>query len=356
MTIHTAALSKAASTCNRRLGNFWLLPAISVLLLSTAARAEEAATTPLDIFIGMVIADGENLVLERCNLARTRYLLMPAAGAGDPMAELRGKTGKIQAQVIASYRADRDAHILDVAAIDNVRLGKTCHLLDAIDESFEKADAWAEAGPEAAAAAAHVASEASNPDADRWDALAAGAAAPAGGEVIGSGEYAYRFVLLHPRTGRPAADTDYALSASRATDYELPFVTDQKKVFQGRTDAEGRTPVFRLPVRLPDAAFDLRERFGSGPYGETFHLTDHNGNDLFNMPYALITCTTPPRFFRGYTYPNGDTAYTASDGPINVQLRVLDDIDEALPESCEDERSADGDHVALPTTREKDTE
>ena len=355
MTIHTAALSKAASSCNRCLRVLIRLCAIG-LLLPAAVRAQEADAAPLDIFIGMVIADGENLVLERCNIVRTRYRLLPAAGAGDPLAELRGKTGKVQAHVIASYRADGEAHILDVAAIDNVRLGKTCHLLDAIDESFEKADAWAEAGPEAAAAAAHVASEASNPDADRWDALAAGAAAPAGGEVIGSGAYAYRFVLRHPRTGKLAADTDFALSASRATDYELPFVTDEKKVFQGRTDGEGRTPVFRLPVRLPDAAFDLRERFGSGPYGETFHLTDPNGNDLFNMPYVLITCTSPPRFFRGYTYRNGDTAYTASDGPINIQLRVLDDIDEVLPKSCEDGRSEDGDHVALPTTREKDAE
>ena len=332
-----------------------LVLTIGLLLLSDSGRAEEAEAAPLDIFIGMVIADGENLVLERCNLSRTRYRLLPAAGAGDPLAELRGKTGKIEAQVIASYRADGEAHILDVAAIDNVRLGKTCHLLDAIDESFEKAEASAEASPEAAAAAAEV-GEASSPDADRWEALAAGAAAPAGGEVIGSGAYAYRFVLRHPRTGKLAADTDFALSASRATDYDLPFVTDEKKVFQGRTDGEGRTPVFRLPVRMPDAAFDLRERFGSGPFGETFHLTDHNGNDLFNMPYVLVTCTSPPRFFRGYTYRNGDTAYTASDGPINIQLRVLDDIDEVLPKSCEDGRSEDGDHVALPTTREKDAE
>lgn len=337
------------------MGNFWLLAAIGLLLLGTVARAEEAATAPLDIFIGMVVADGENLVLERCNLVRTRYRLLPAAGAGDPLAELRGKTGKIQAQVIASYRADGDAHILDVAAIDNVRLGKTCHLLDAIDESFEKAEAPVEAGPEAAAAAAE-AGEANKPDADRWEALAAGAAAPAGGEVIGSGAYAYRFVLRHPRTGKLAADTDYALSTSRATDYELPFVTDEKKVFQGRTDGEGRTLVFRLPVRLPDAAFDLRERFGSGPYGETFHLTDHNDNDLFNAPYLLITCTNPPRFFRGYTYPNRDTAYTASDGPINIQLRVLDDIDEVPPKSCEDGRSEEGDHVALPATSGQDKE
>lgn len=227
-----------------------LMLVIGLLMLPAAIRAEEPEAVPLDLFIGMVLTDGQDLVLERCNLGRTRYRLLPAAGAGDPLAELRGKTGKIQAQVIASYRADGDAHILDVAALENVRVGKTCHLLDAIDESFEKAEAPAEAGPEAVAAAAE-AGEASNPDADRWGALAAGAAAPVGGEVIGSGEHAYRFTLLHPRTGKPAAHTDYALSASRATDYELPFVTDAKKVFQGRTDGEGRTPVFRLPVRLP---------------------------------------------------------------------------------------------------------
>ena len=42
--------------------------------------------------------------------------------------------------------------------------------------------------------------------------------------------------------------------------------------------------------------------------------------------------------------------------PGHIQLRVLDDIDEVLPKSCEDGRSEDGDHVALPTTREKDAE
>jgi hypothetical protein len=175
-------------------------------------------------------------------------------------------------------------------------------------------------------------------------------------ETVGSGEYAYRFVLVHARTGKPSPHTDFALSASRKTDYELPFVTDEKKVFQGRTDAEGRTPVFRLPVRLPDSAFDLRERFGSGPFGETFHLTDHNGQDLFNAPYLLITCTNPPRHFRGYTYPNGDTAYAASDGPINIQLRVLDDIGESLPSSCADGMSEEGDHVVLPTASGKGME
>ena len=312
------ALSQLKASGNR-LGRL-LLPVLA-MLLPVQVHAQ-------DIFTGMIVADGEDLVLERCHVGTTRYRLTAAPDAGDPLAQLRGKDGLLQAQLIARYHAEGEAHGLEVLSVERIVYGKTCHLLDAVEAAFSAAE------PAPATSAGE----------ERWKALTAGTAAPSGTETIGSGDHAYRFTLLHPRTGKPAPDTDYALSASRATDYDLPFVADEKKVFQGRTDAEGRTPVFRLPVRLPDAAFDLRERFGSGPYGETFHLTDQHGNDLFNMPYALMTCTAPLRFFRGYTYPNGDTAYTASDGPINIQLRVLDAIDEPLPTGCEDGRSEDGDH------------
>jgi hypothetical protein len=288
-----------------------------------------------DFFTGMVVTDEQGLVLERCHLGSTRYRLIAADGADDPLARLRGQKGLIQIEVIARYRADGEAHVLEVLSVESISVGRSCHLFDAVDAAFD---------PE------HVAHRDIT---DRWEALALGSAAPAEVTVIGGGDYAYRFVLLQPRTGKPAPDTDYALSISRGTDYELPFVADEKKVFQGRTDGEGRTPVFRLPVRLPDGAFDLRERFGSGPFGETFHLTDHHDNDLFNMPYLVIACTNPPRFFRGYTYPNGDTAYTASDGPINIQLRVLDKIDDPLPTDCDDGRSEDGDDPGAQTTSAK---
>jgi hypothetical protein len=286
-----------------------------------------------DLFIGMVVEDGSGLVLERCQAGKTRFRLQAAEGTDDPLEEIRGKKGLVQARIYGHYRAEGDGHALDVLGVDGVQFGKTCHLVEAIEAYMSE-----------------IAQAASTEEAERWKALRAGAAAAVGTEVVGTGDYAYRFVLLHPRTGKPAPDTDYALSASRATDYALPFVTDEKKVYQGRTDGQGQTPVFRLPVRLPDEAFDLRERFGSGPFGETFHLADHHDNDLFNMPYLLMTCTTPPRFFRGYTYPNGDTAYAASDGPINIRLLVLGEIGETLPTSCEDETSNDDDHTKLPTS------
>lgn len=312
------ALKRSDALGNRLPG--YALPVLA-LLMPVQAPAQ-------DLFTGMIVADGESLVLERCHLGKTRYRLTaaPDAEGGDPLARLRGGDRVLQAELIARYRADGEGHGLEVLSVERIVPGQSCHLLDAVGAAFSTG----EPAPEPRVRD------------DRWEALTIGTAAPAGTETIGSGNYAYRFTLRHPRSGQPMPHTDYALSASRATDYALPFVTDEKKVFQGRTDAAGRTPVFRLPVRLPDAAFDLRERFGSGPYGETFHLTDHHGNDLFNTPYGIVACTTPPRVFRGYSYPNGNTAYTASTGPIKIRLTVLDAIDEPLPTSCEDGRAEDG--------------
>jgi len=302
---------------------------VGLTILTVQAHAQ-------DLFTGMVVTDEQGLLLERCHAGSAHYRLVAAPDAGDPLARLRGQNVLIQVEVIARYRGEGDAHVLEVMSVERITVGKSCHLADALE--------------------AYVAEHVVERDiTDRWEALELGSAARADTEVIGSGDYAYRFVLLQPRTGKPAPDTDYALTTSRATDYKLPFVADEKKVFQGRTDSEGRTPVFRLPVRLPDNAFDLRERFGSGPYGETFHLTDHHDNDLFNMPYLVMTCTSPPRYFRGYTYPNGDTAYMASDGPINIQLLVLDDIDDPLPTRCDDESSGDGEDVGS-TNRGEDPE
>lgn len=314
-----------------------IMAGISLPVMPLQADTQEARIP--DIFNGMVVTDRGELFLERCDGGKTPYRLTTAqdADAGDPLKQLRGKDGLVQAQLIARYRADGDGHVLEVLWVERIQTGKTCHLEDALEAYFS----------------GHVVKPDPDADKDRWEALALGSVAPESVEVIGKGYYAYRFVLLHPRTGKPVPDTDFALSASRKSDYALPFVADDKKVFQGRTDGQGQTPVFLLPERLPDATFDLRERFGSGPFGETFHLTDHYDNDLFNMPYVLMTCTTPPRYFRGYTYPNGDTAYTASDGPINIRLLTLDDVGEPLPTSCDDGKNKDGEHSAEPAPNVK---
>ncbi|RNJ62719.1 MAG: hypothetical protein EDM03_08670 [Porphyrobacter sp. IPPAS B-1204] len=272
-----------------------------------------------DFFTGMIIADGDTLNLERCNLGQTRYRLQAAERAVGPLGELRGKTGSVQAEVIARYREVGGAHVLNVQSVERVSTGKSCHLPDAIEAILPTVD---------------VAPSGNVIDGEVWTALSAGAAAPAGTETIGSGDFAYRFVLYDPHTGMPAPNTDFDFSINASAGHQLPFVADEKKVFQGRTNAEGETPLFRLDVRLPDSAFNLRERFGSGPYGEKFQLTDIHGSGLANTPYRLMVCTQPPKSFRGLTYPTGDTVYVASEGPADIRLIIDSKLSGPLPTSC----------------------
>jgi hypothetical protein len=154
--------------------------------------------------------------------------------------------------------------------------------------------------------------------------------------IIGEGKYAYRFTLIDPGTNQPSPNKPYGLTTGRNNPYHLPFVADEKNVYQGVSDADGKTAIFRLPVRISDGEWDLRERFGSGPFGETFRVTNaESGKPLANFPYLLMICTTPPQYFRGLTYPNGDTAYSASAKPETIELLYEGDFnDEDLPKSC----------------------
>jgi hypothetical protein len=156
--------------------------------------------------------------------------------------------------------------------------------------------------------------------------------------VIGQGRYAYRFTLIDPHTGKPWPNRPYALTTGRHNHYHLPFVADEKNVYQGVSDAEGKTALFRLPVRIRDQDWDLRERFGSGPYGETFRLEDDStGKYLADFPYLLMICSTPPQYHLGYSYPNGDTAYSASAQPETVAIFIGGSFDEDdLPKSCDE--------------------
>jgi hypothetical protein len=156
--------------------------------------------------------------------------------------------------------------------------------------------------------------------------------------VVGEGRYAYQFTLIDPHTNKPWPNRPYALTTGRHNHYHLPFVADQKNVYQGISDAEGKTALFRLPVRISDKDWDLRERFGSGPNGETFKLkTSGSGKPLADYPYLLMICSTPPKYHIGFSYPNGDTAYSASDKPERITLSVGGDFDENdLPKSCDE--------------------
>lgn len=68
---------------------------------------------------------------------------------------------------------------------------------------------------------------------------------------VGSGPHRYQFVLRDTVSAAPAALRPFALSH---TAFDLPFVAAEKDVYQGITDAQGRTPVFAFEQAPPRRA------------------------------------------------------------------------------------------------------
>jgi hypothetical protein len=157
--------------------------------------------------------------------------------------------------------------------------------------------------------------------------------------AVGTGKFAYRFTLRDSHSGLPLPHRPYALSLSKAERHKLPFVADVKGVYQGMTDADGRTGIFKLPFRVADQHWNLRERFGQGPFGETFRLvTPYPEQPLVNTPYLITVCSNPVQNFRGYTDADGNTAYTASERAERLQIKMIFVFDDGeLPTRCEDD-------------------
>ncbi|WP_448133102.1 hypothetical protein [Stenotrophomonas rhizophila] len=136
---------------------------------------------------------------------------------------------------------------------------------------------------------------------------------------VGSGPHGYQFVLRDTVSAAPAALRPFALSH---TAFDLPFVAAEKDVYQGITDAQGRTPVFAFDQAPPAQGWVLLERFGSGPYGERMRLQAGDGEGVGAMAYELVVCGKTPRLYRGVTTADGDTAYTATSAIVNLLLFI----------------------------------
>ena len=136
---------------------------------------------------------------------------------------------------------------------------------------------------------------------------------------VGSGPHRYQFVLRDTVSAAPAALRPFALSH---TAFDLPFVAAEKDVYQGITDAQGRTPVFAFEQAPPAQGWVLLERFGSGPYGERMRLQAGDGEGIGAMAYELVVCGKTPRLYRGVTTADGDTAYVATSAIVNLLLFI----------------------------------
>lgn len=148
---------------------------------------------------------------------------------------------------------------------------------------------------------------------------------------VGSGDYHYRFVLTNVVTGQPDANKPFALSNKQT---KLPFVPDQKGVYQGVTDELGRTPVFLMETPQEAKSWELRGRVGEGPYGEQFQIMSPENEPLARIPYVLMSCELEPFVFGGVSDLNGYTNYVASNAPIHIWvLHAQGDTFEGLLDS-----------------------
>lgn len=139
--------------------------------------------------------------------------------------------------------------------------------------------------------------------------------------AIGSGPYRYQLTLRNDE-GEAQPRRPFALSLNNG---DLPFVTEDKDVWRGMTDAHGRTPVFALPDKIKAQDIFLRPRLGDGPLGEQMQFTASGDGQPLAMSYRLVLCTTPPQQFVGKAGRDGFTAYAASSAPVRILLYALDD-------------------------------
>lgn len=139
-----------------------------------------------------------------------------------------------------------------------------------------------------------------------------------GARVYGSGPHRYRMVLLHPHWhNRVMPRQPYALSHSGI---DLPFVADEKDVFQGVTDRFGRTDIFAFATPVARHGWNLRQRTGQGPYGEQFVMHDQHDAPLQGMAYVLQVCTPRPYIYRGHTDALGQTAFVATQAATDIHV------------------------------------
>ncbi|HWW27840.1 MAG TPA: hypothetical protein VNZ85_18300 [Caulobacter sp.] len=116
--------------------------ASKLTLAALCVLAATAAAVPAlaqDLFIGTVEVRQDQVVLTRCDLAQNRYVLRDRQGGADkPVAKLRERLKTLKAPVYAEVIGEyvevqgEEGNGLDVIGLENVKAGKSCHLIDAL--------------------------------------------------------------------------------------------------------------------------------------------------------------------------------------------------------------------------------
>ena len=106
--------------------------AIVCSLALVAPLPAVAQPAGMDSFIGTLSIEGGEVILTRCDLAASRYLLRDMSGA-QAGARYRKDGRRASADVMGSYSEEGGRNVLTVAEFLDYQPGKSCHLSDALD-------------------------------------------------------------------------------------------------------------------------------------------------------------------------------------------------------------------------------
>lgn len=101
-----------------------------------ASPVRAAAPDTADIFIGTLATEGNELVLTRCDLGESRYVLIDAPNTS-AVATARNGALPAYGEVIGSYFEKHGHAMLKVESIGHLTPGRDCHLIDAATRMLE---------------------------------------------------------------------------------------------------------------------------------------------------------------------------------------------------------------------------
>ncbi|WP_068082824.1 hypothetical protein [Novosphingobium rosa] len=115
------------------------------LLLAMATAEPTATEEPLnDVYMGTLVVNAERpaVVLARCDLGNTLYVLRDAKGRHAVMDLLKAKPSDapLYGEVIGSYQEEKGVNVLTVSAITGLKRGKDCHLRPVSEAGVGDAD------------------------------------------------------------------------------------------------------------------------------------------------------------------------------------------------------------------------
>jgi hypothetical protein len=109
--------------------------AVGAALAAPASALPAQSTEDIaDIFIGTPERDGNNVVLQRCDLVNNRYVLVDAPGA-HAVEPVRKAKVPAYGEVIAQYAEMGGRSVLRVERVKKLTSGQSCHLLDALGKA-----------------------------------------------------------------------------------------------------------------------------------------------------------------------------------------------------------------------------